>query len=89
MPPPETHKKLSKEDKATLKKWIEEGAKYQKHWAFEAPVKGEGNIDRFIRDALPAKGLEPSPEANKPTLIRRVSLALTGLPRPLKRPTNT
>ena len=80
MPPPKSHKKLSNNDKAILKKWIEEGADYQKHWAFEAPVKGEGNIDQFVRAALPSKGLKPSPEADKPTLIRRVSLALTGLP---------
>ena len=79
MPPPKSHKKLSKEDKATLKKWIEEGATYQKHWAFEPPVKVEGNIDKFVRERLP-KGLKTSQEADKPTLIRRVSLALTGLP---------
>ncbi len=81
MPPPDSHKKLDDEDKAVLKQWIEQGARYQNHWAFEPPVKPEGDsIDHFVRAALPARGLAPSPEADRSTLIRRVSLALTGLP---------
>lgn len=81
MPPPESHNQLDEKDKATLKRWIEEGAKYQKHWAFEAPTKVKGaGIDGFVRSALSAKGLKPSPEADRPTLIRRVSMALIGLP---------
>jgi hypothetical protein len=86
MPPPKSNKKLSDVEKATLKTWIEQGAPYQKHWAFEAPVKapvpeGAGNpIDRFVSAPLRAKGLALSPEADRPTLIRRVSMALTGLP---------
>jgi len=86
MPPPKSKKKLSDAEKATLKTWIEQGASYQKHWAFEAPVKapvpdGEGNpIDRFVSAPLRAKGLDLAPEADRPTLIRRVSIALTGLP---------
>ncbi|MDG2125297.1 MAG: DUF1549 and DUF1553 domain-containing protein, partial [Verrucomicrobiales bacterium] len=62
-------------------RWIEEGAAYQAHWAFEPPAKPEvGGIDHFVRRALAASGMEPSAEADRPTLIRRVSLALTGLP---------
>lgn len=86
MPPPDSHKKLTDEEKATIRQWIEEGAEYQNHWAFEAPVKsevpaGEGTeIDRFIEATLKEKGLEFSPEADRPTLIRRVAFALTGLP---------
>ncbi len=82
MPPPKSHKTLSAEDKATIKRWIEEGAPYQKHWAFEPPVKPEGaeSIDAFVRAALQGRGLNPQPQADKPTLIRRAALALTGLP---------
>ena len=81
MPPPKSHKKLDAEQKAILRRWIEEGAQYQDHWAFEPPVKIDGDrVDHFVRAALPATGLEPSPEADRPTLIRRVSLSLTGLP---------
>ncbi len=81
MPPPKSHKKLDDKEKAILKRWIEEGAPYQKHWAFEAPVKpAKGGIDHFVQTALPSKGLKPSPEVDRPTLIRRVSMALTGLP---------
>ncbi|YCM42727.1 PSD1 and planctomycete cytochrome C domain-containing protein [Verrucomicrobiaceae bacterium 227] len=86
MPPPDSHKKLNKEEKALLRQWIEEGAVYQKHWAFETIVKSEvpagtGNeVDRFIEAALKEDGLAFSAEADRPTLIRRVSFALTGLP---------
>ena len=83
MPPPKSHKKLKDKDKAVLKKWIEEGANYQQHWAFEPPTMPKGKhigIDHFVRAALTEKGLKPSPEADRPTLIRRVSMALTGLP---------
>ena len=81
MPPPESHRQLDAKQKAILKRWIEEGASYQKHWAFESPVKkAKGSIDQFIRAASAGEGLKASPEADRPTLIRRVSLALTGLP---------
>jgi hypothetical protein len=81
MPPPESHKKLDAKQKAILKRWIEEGAQYQKHWAFESLAKIDGDgIDQFIRASLPATGLKPSPEADRSTLIRRVSMAMTGLP---------
>ena len=92
MPPPDSHKKISDKDKQILKRWIEQGAPYQKHWAFEPPaapavpeVKGAGfivrnPIDAFIAERLQSDGLTMSPEADKETLIRRVSFALTGLP---------
>jgi len=86
MPPLDSHKKMSSEEKAIIRQWIEEGAEYQKHWAFEAPVKseipkGEGmTIDRFVGAGLEKQGVDFSPEADRSTLIRRVSFALTGLP---------
>lgn len=86
MPPPNSHKKLSSEEKASLRRWIEEGAVYQKHWAFEKPVfsglpDGEGGaIDRFLDTAIREKGWQHTGEAERATLIRRVSFALTGLP---------
>ena len=86
MPPPDSHKSLNDEEKVLIKRWIEEGAIYQKHWAFEAPVKAEvpagsgSEIDRFVEAALKKDGWEFSPEADRETLIRRVSFALSGLP---------
>ena len=91
MPPPESHKSLSDGQKSILKRWIEQGAPYQAHWAFEAPVaaaepattfasRQANSIDAFIFARLEALGLHPSPEADRETLIRRVTLALTGLP---------
>lgn len=91
MPPPSTKKTLTAEQKATIRKWIEQGAPYQKHWAFEAPSKSaepsvrnatwaKNGIDQFILSRLEKDGLAPRPEANRSTLIRRVAFALTGLP---------
>ncbi|HEX2747417.1 MAG TPA: DUF1549 domain-containing protein, partial [Verrucomicrobiales bacterium] len=87
MPPPDSHKKLSPEEKETIRKWIEQGAPYQKHWAFEPAVKpalpdgaGAAGIDSFLSARLKQDGLALSPEADRETLIRRVSMALTGLP---------
>ncbi|MFN9371535.1 MAG: PSD1 and planctomycete cytochrome C domain-containing protein [Planctomycetaceae bacterium] len=91
MPPPSTKKPLTDGQKELLKKWIEQGAKYQRHWSFTPPVKPEvpavekagwqqNPIDRFLLARMREKGLEPRPEASKPTLIRRVAFALTGLP---------
>ncbi len=92
MPPQESHKKLTAEEKGIFKRWIEEGAKYQKHWAFEAPVKAappsiqnsefriQNPIDAFIGDRLQREGLAFSPEADRETLVRRVAFAVTGLP---------
>lgn len=88
MPPPASHKTLSDEEKATLRRWIAEGARFQKHWAFEPPVKaappaaaeGISAIDAFLAPPQAAAGLAPEPEADRETLLRRVTFALTGLP---------
>lgn len=92
MPPPGFRHQLSSREKAILKRWIEQGAKYQRHWAYapldipEVPVvdeqaKAGGNaIDAFIRSRLGSEGLQPSPEAERATLLRRLSLDLIGLP---------
>ncbi|WP_409021302.1 DUF1553 domain-containing protein [Dyadobacter sp. CY261] len=91
MPTPESHLSLTAREKAILIRWVEEGAEYKPHWAFtkvERPalpkVKNEAwvrnDIDRFILKKLEDKGIKPSPEAEKTTLLRRASLDLTGLP---------
>jgi len=87
MPPPASHKpRLSDPQRATIKRWIEQGAKYEPHWAFIPPVRppskatGGAAVDEFLAKKLAAAGLEPSPEAPPETLIRRVSLDLIGLP---------
>ncbi len=84
-------KPMKAADIAILREWISEGAVYRPHWAFEKPSKppppaiadaadwGNGPIDRFILARLRKEGLKPSPEADKATLIRRVTLDLTGL----------
>jgi len=87
MPPPDSNRKLNAEQKELLMRWISEGAEYQPHWAFTLPKKvelpadaGPNPIDYFIQQNLTQHGLSPSPTAEFPTLIRRVSLDLTGLP---------
>ena len=87
MPPPSTKKALTPEQIVVLEKWIASGAKYEKHWAFQAPVtpaipKSEAShpIDAFVRSTLEQSGLKPSPEADKAALYRRVSFDLIGLP---------
>ena len=88
MPPKESHKKVTKKEVAILKKWIAEGAEYAGHWSFQAitqpqlpeKTKWTNNaIDRFIHERLMAEGLEPSPKADVRTLLRRVTLDLTGI----------
>ncbi|MDZ4405123.1 PSD1 and planctomycete cytochrome C domain-containing protein [Prosthecobacter sp.] len=85
MPPPDTHKKLTQRQKDILKKWIEQGAGYQQHWAYEKPVKaaipaGKNGVDVLVQKRLAEIGLKPSPQADKRTLIRRVYFDLLGLP---------
>jgi len=88
MPPPDFHKKLTEKEKDILKRWIEQGAVYEEHWSFVSPqkpavpeVEGSRNpIDSFLRDRLKKEGLKPNPTADRETLIRRVTLDLTGLP---------
>ncbi|HVJ69068.1 MAG TPA: DUF1549 domain-containing protein, partial [Caulifigura sp.] len=87
MPPPKSNKqRLTEEQLAILKRWIEQGAEYQRHWSFERPKKVSiprepaSAIDDFIEARLAKQGLNPSPQAGPATLIRRVSLDLTGLP---------
>jgi hypothetical protein len=91
MPPPESTKTLSPSQKEMLKRWIAEGATYQAHWAYE-PIKRpaipqskdktwpKNPIDSFILASLEAKGIKPSPETDRRTLLRRLSLDLIGLP---------
>jgi hypothetical protein len=87
MPPAETGKTLTKGQIATLTKWIEQGAKWEDHWAFmpitanpDRKVGGAAAIDHFIDAKLKEKGLTPAGEADKVTLLRRLTFDLTGLP---------
>ena len=91
MPPLIAHKELTDEQKALLRQWIEEGAEWKQHWAFAPPARPDlpvvkndtwarNPIDRFVLAKLEANALQPSTEANKRELIRRVTLDLTGLP---------
>ncbi len=91
MPPPETHKKLKPEQVAQIRTWIEQGAPWQPHWSLLPPVAvtpptnkdsgwAKNPIDRFVLARLEKAGLAPAPEADARTLIRRLSLDLTGLP---------
>ena len=92
MPPPESKKTLTDAQKEILKRWIEQGASYQKHWAFETigqPQPPEQNtatnpIDRFLNRQIQTAGLLTQPEADRDTLIRRVAFTLTGLPPTIK-----
>lgn len=88
---PLEHPALSENEIALIKKWIDQGAEWEDHWAYIAPdrtitppsVGGsfpQNGIDNFIVARLEKEGLAPSPEADKATLLRRVSLDLTGLP---------
>ena len=82
MPPPKSHKTpLTAKQREILKTWIEQGAKYERHWSFEPPkAQPGGSIDRFIQERLAEENLKPSPEADPATLVRRLFLDLTGLP---------
>jgi mono/diheme cytochrome c family protein len=85
MPPPDSHKKLDERQKELLARWIEAGAEYEPHWSFVKPVRpaapaGPAAIDQLVRARLAEKGLAPAAEADRRTLIRRLSFDLTGLP---------
>jgi hypothetical protein len=91
MPPVDSGLSLSREEMDLPPEWIKQGAKWRKHWAFIAPEKPslpqvqnrawpKNEIDYFVLERLEREGLEPAPEADRATLIRRVSLDLTGLP---------
>lgn len=91
MPTPESHLGLLSENEISLlKKWIEQGGKYEKHWAFETPKKSalpkvgydewpRNEIDYFTLAKMEEHGLEPGEEASQEQLIKRLSLDLTGL----------
>jgi hypothetical protein len=91
MPPPMADRVVSEKQIEAIRRWIEEGAKWQTHWAFTAPQRPEppvvkntaavrNPIDQFIEARLEREGLTPAPEADRRTLLRRLSLDLTGLP---------
>ena len=91
MPPANTNKHLTPQQIDLLKRWIEQGAPWGKHWAYEKPVRPDlpavldkswprNAIDRFILARLEREGIEPSPEADHATLLRRAALDLIGLP---------
>jgi hypothetical protein len=92
MPPEYAHKTLTPLQKETIRRWVAEGAEYEGHWAYlpvrrppvpEIPAAGapvRNPIDAFVGARLAREGLKPSPEADPITLIRRVTLDLTGLP---------
>jgi len=86
MPPPETHKSLTPREVETLVRWIEEGAEYENHWAWqpverpEAPESGPAAIDHFVDRALAELEWERRAEAGDVVLARRLSFDLVGLP---------
>jgi hypothetical protein len=91
MPPPKSNRRLSTAQKRLLEQWIGEGAVYAQHWAYVTPKRPEvpavrwagwvrNPIDRFVLAKFEAEGLEPSPEAGRATLIKRLSIDLVGLP---------
>ncbi len=85
MPPGESHKTLTPAQKDLLQRWIAEGAEYRGHWAYQPPVRpavpaGASGIDPLVRARLASLGLQPSAEADRRTLARRLAIDLTGLP---------
>ena len=91
MPPPESGHTLTDQQIALLRRWIDEGAKWSSHWAWAPPKRPDlpavrrtdwprNAIDRFVLARLEREGLQPSPEADKITLLRRLTYDLTGLP---------
>lgn len=91
MPPPASKLALTKQEIQLIKKWISQGAKYKKHWSFIPPVKAtvpkadkdlnpRNEIDHFVFTTLDDQGLKPNEEADRETLLKRVSMDITGLP---------
>ena len=91
MPPPASGRSLSDHEIELLQEWINQGAKWENHWSFIAPRRASlpqvqdrawvrNEVDAFVLDRLEREGLKPSREADRSTLVRRVSLDLTGLP---------
>jgi hypothetical protein len=87
MPPPHSKKTLSAEQKDLLTRWIQAGAPYEKHWSYRAIHRpqvpagaAKSPIDRFLDAEITSAKLPRNAEADRPTLIRRLSFALTGLP---------
>jgi len=91
MPPPNSNKHLTSEQIELFRQWIAEGAKWSKHWSFEAPERAplpevqdtnwpRNSIDNFVLQRLENEGLEPADTADRRTLIRRLSFDLSGLP---------
>jgi len=85
MPPPDSHRSLTEAQRRTLARWIDAGAKFDAHWSFVAPVRtatpaAENPIDAIVSRRLRSEGLALSPQADRSTLLRRVTLDLTGLP---------
>jgi len=91
MPPPASGKVLKPEQVELLRRWVEGGARWDAHWSYIAPKRppepevkaddwSKNPIDRFVLARLEAVGVNPSPEADRPTLLRRVALDLNGLP---------
>lgn len=90
MPTPESHLTLTEQEKAILIKWVEQGAEYKPHWAFVAPEKQKlpvvrnkewikNPVDHFILSAQEQRGLQPAQEADRETLIRRLSFDIRGI----------
>ena len=91
MPPEDFGKKLSREQVELIRRWIKQGADWKEHWSFLSPQRHplpelqhkylvRNTIDHFVLTRLEAESIEPSPEAMKTTLLRRVTFDLTGLP---------
>src|SRR5262249_23620606 len=91
MPPPKSNHNLKDSEKSLFKRWIEEGAEYQRHWSFVAPKRSalpdvrnkswiRNPVDAFVLARLEKEKLQPAPEADRYTLARRVAIDLTGLP---------
>ena len=80
MPPPSSNKVLKPAQVELIRRWIEEGAQWQRHWAFEPIARPEGSLDDQVRRGLAGQGLALRPRARPETLVRRLTLDLTGLP---------